>query len=218
VCGHERILVPGFAGRSLRGAARPRIGFNEVVEIAKDGQSWRIGTNAQIGWIANGTSIDQTITSAIPPVFAAYATFWQSDDDSVSTTVYEQAVLSHLIEQTAADQPWWLGYLDTGSHDVVFNNAPRVTLYACWHYVLVEAGPKQAATWRTGHPRSPHGNLPDLIFPADRSWLVSALWDDTSTCVGGPRHLIDALAADILAQSRSVQLDEDATPPGHHYI
>jgi len=42
-------LVPGFAGRSLRGAARPRIGFNEVVEIAKDGQSWRIGTRAQIG-------------------------------------------------------------------------------------------------------------------------------------------------------------------------
>ena len=72
--------MPGFAGRSLRGAARPRIGFNEVVEIAKDGQSWRIGTNAQIGWIANGTSIDQTITSAIPPVFAAYATFWESDD------------------------------------------------------------------------------------------------------------------------------------------
>ena len=92
------------------------------------------------------------------------------------------------------------------------------TLYAGWDYVLVEAGPKQAATWRTGHPRSPHGNLPDLIFPADRSWLVSALWDDTSTCVGGPRHLIDALAADILVQSRSVQLDEDATPPGHHYI
>jgi hypothetical protein len=133
--------VPGLASRSLRGAARPHIGFNDVVEIAKDGQSWRIGTNAQIGWIANGTSIDQTITSAIPSVFAAYATFWESDDDSVSTTVYEQAVLSHLIEQTAADQPWWLGYLDTGSHDVVFNNAPKVTLYAGWHYVLVEAGP-----------------------------------------------------------------------------
>jgi hypothetical protein len=74
-----------------------------------------------------------------------------------------------LIEQTAADQPWWLGYLDTGSHDVVFNNAPKVTLYAGWQYVLVEAGPKQADTWRTGHPRSSRGTLPDLIFPADRS-------------------------------------------------
>lgn len=59
-----------LAGRSLRGAACPRTGFNEVVEIAKDGQSWRIGTSAQIGWIVTGTSIDQTITSAIQPVFA----------------------------------------------------------------------------------------------------------------------------------------------------
>ena len=209
--------MPDLAGRSLRGAARPHIGFNEVVEIARDGQSWRIGTNAQISWIPNGTSIDQTITSAIPPVFAAYATFWEPDDNRASTTVYEQAVLSHLIEQTAADQPWWLGYLDTGSHDVVFNNAPRVNLYTGWQYVLVEAGPQQAATWRTGHPRSPHGTVPDLIFPADRSWLVSALWDDTWTCVGAPLHLIDAPAADILVQSRPVQLDEDATPPGHHY-
>jgi hypothetical protein len=218
VGGHERILVPVPGGQVAPWAARAHIGFNEVVKIAKDEQSWRIGTSAEIGWIANGTSIDQTITSAIPPVFAAYATFWQSDDDSVSTTGYEQAVVSHLIEQTTADQPWWLGYLDTGSHDVVFNNAPRVTLYAGWHYVLVEAGPEQAATWRTGHARSSHGTLPDLIFPADRSWLVSALWDDTWTYVGGPRHLIDALAADILVQSRSVQLDEDATPRGHHCI
>ena len=54
------------AGRSE--APRDHIGFNEAVEIVKDGQSWRIGTSAQIGWIANGTSIDQSITSAIPPV------------------------------------------------------------------------------------------------------------------------------------------------------
>ena len=77
------------------------------MEMVKDGRSWRIGTSAQIGWVANGTAIDQTITSAIPPVFAAYATFWESEDDCVSTTVYEQAVLSHLIEQTAPGQPWW---------------------------------------------------------------------------------------------------------------
>lgn len=188
------------------------------MEMVKDGRSWRIGTSAQIGWIANGTTVDPTITSAIPPVFAAYATFWESGDDSASTTVHEQAVLSHLIDQTAADQPWWLGYLDTGAHDVVFPHAPRVTLYSGWDYVLVEAGPTQAATWRTGHMRSQHGTLPDLIFPDDRSWLVSALWDDTWTCVGGPRRLIDALVRDTLVQAREVQLGEDPTPPGHHFI
>jgi len=189
------------------------------MQMVKHGwRKWRIGTCAQIDWIAKGTTVDPTITSAIPPVFAAYATFSEPGEGSAGTTVHERAVLRHLIDQTAADQPWWLGYLDTGAHDVVFHNAPRVTLYSGWGYVLVEAGPKQAATWRTGHMRSQHGTLPDMIFPADRSWLVSALWDDSWTCVGGPRRLVDALVRDTLVQAREVQLGEDATPPGRHYI
>ncbi|MFG3701741.1 hypothetical protein ACGF5C_28125 [Micromonospora sp. NPDC047620] len=30
----------------------------------------------------------------------------------------------------------------------------------------------------------------------DRSWLVSALWDDTWTCVGDPEALINTLQRD----------------------
>ena len=41
---------------------------------AKDGSSWRIGTGADVAWIAAGTSMSRTITAAIPPVFEAYAT------------------------------------------------------------------------------------------------------------------------------------------------
>lgn len=193
------------------------MGLNDIVQIARDGQNWRIGTSAQTGWIAGSTTIDPTITSAIPPVFEAYATFWESEDDALSVSAHEQAVLKHLTDETAADQTWWLGYLDTGAHDVVFRCAPRVTLYTGWEYVLVEAGPQQAATWRTGHMRSQHGVMPDLIFPADHSWLVSALWDDTWTCVGGPRRLIDALVGDSLVRARPVLVGEDATPPGHQY-
>ncbi|MDQ3477441.1 MAG: hypothetical protein M3492_14235 [Actinomycetota bacterium] len=108
-----------------------------------------------------------------------------------------------------------MGYLDTGAHDIVFPQAPKVSLYADWHYVLVEAGPEQALIWRTGHMRLHDGALPDLFFPADRSWLVSALWDDTWTCIGGSTALIETLQADPRVQARPVQLDEDATPPGH---
>jgi hypothetical protein len=90
-----------------------------------------------------------------------------------------------------------------------------VTLYSGWHYVLVKGGATQAATWRTGHMRSSNGTLPDLIFPADRSWLVSALWDDTWTCVGGPHRLIEALEQDPLVRARRVGPDDDAAPPGH---
>lgn len=94
-------------------------------------------------------------------------------------------------------------------------DAPRVSLYWNWPYVLVQAGPEQALAWRTGgHIRHPHGALPDLFFPADRSWLVSALWDDTWTCVGGPAPLIHTLERDPVANARQVQLGEDALPPG----
>jgi hypothetical protein len=40
----------------------------------RDGSTWRIGTDADVVWITNATSTDRTITSAIPPVFDAYAT------------------------------------------------------------------------------------------------------------------------------------------------
>ncbi|OCB17881.1 hypothetical protein A5689_23985 [Mycobacterium intracellulare subsp. yongonense] len=96
-----------------------------------------------------------------------------------------------------------------------------MTLYANWPYVLVQAGPEQAARWRSDDlwsSRSPR--LPDLIFPADRTWLVSTLWDDDWTCVGGPAPLIDGFLSDpaLRARVRRVDPKEDATPPGHKAI
>lgn len=40
----------------------------------RDGGTWRIGTAAEVAWIANGISTGRTITAAIPPVFGACAT------------------------------------------------------------------------------------------------------------------------------------------------
>src|SRR5260221_203159 len=45
-----------------------------MVTRARDGRTWRIGTDADVAWIANGTSVGRTITAGIPPVFDAYAT------------------------------------------------------------------------------------------------------------------------------------------------
>ena len=84
--------------------------------------------------------------------------------------------------------------------------------------MLVEAGPHQAAEWRQEHRASFwKGALPNLMFPADRSWLVSTLWDDDWTCVGGPGALVDDLVRDPVLgpRARRVALDRDATPPGH---
>jgi hypothetical protein len=87
-------------------------------------------------------------------------------------------------------------------------------MYAGWHYVVIEAGPQQAATWRD--PGSFFtGVLPNLIFPGDRSWLVSTLWDDDWTCIGGPAELVQKFVRQPGLQGRPVVLGQDATPPGH---
>ena len=185
--------------------------FDGLVMVSKDGRSWQIGTIREVDWIVNSTTEGVSITSAIPPVFEAYATFYEPD--GVTIVAHEQALVNRLVEFTP-DQPWWLGYLDTGAHSVVFDDPPKVSIYWSWRYVLVAAGPKEAITWRTGHMRAAYGVLPDLFFPEDRSWLVSALWDDTWTCMGGPKTLVEALQHDPLVQVHRVQLGVDAKPPG----
>jgi hypothetical protein len=180
----------------------------------RGGRTWRIGTDAEVAWIVGGTSTGLTIDAAIPPVFEAYATVVLPHGGERQEQ-HDRGVLGLLTGHTA-DQPWWLGYLDTGADDIVFPDSPRVTLYAGWHYVLVEAGPEQAATWRTTDLASFwKGALPNLMFPADRSWLVSTLWDDDWTCIGGPNALVDRFLRHPDLQARRVTLGEDATPPGH---
>jgi len=184
-----------------------------MVTRARDGGIWRIGTDAEVAWIADGTSIGRAITAAIPPVFEAYATVVVAYGEE--RVKHDRAVLALLAEQSP-DQRWWLGYLDTGADDIVFPDAPKVTLYAGWHYVLVEAGPEQAVSWRPSDGRAfGTSDLPSLIFPADHSWLVSTLWDDDWTCLGGPAGLVGRFLRHPNLQARPVALGQDATPPGH---
>ena len=55
------------------------------------------------------------------------------------------------------------------------------------------------------------------MYPHDRSWLASTLWDDDWACIGGCTTLIADLLANAALGSRAlrVTLDQDATPPGH---
>jgi hypothetical protein len=182
---------------------------------------WSLGTAADVAWITAGTTVDTTITSAIPAVFDAYATILLPEDLN-NQERHDEAVLSVLPAHSSAGRLWWLGYLDTGADDVVFPDAARVSLYSGWPYVLVLAGPEQAATWRRwdGGASFWSGRLPNLMFPADRSWLISTLWDDDWTCVGGPAALVEDLLRhpDLRSRSRRVEPGEDATPPGHQAI
>jgi hypothetical protein len=176
------------AGLILDGAARARVLFPKERTGVKDGRDWRIGTDADVAWIKEGTSQGTDITQAIPPNFACYCALGLPGSGEAERTSHEQAVIELLSEWTPR-QPWWLGYLDTGASDVVFPYAPRATIYYGHPYVLVEAGPRQAAIWRHG---GFNWALPDLMFPADRSWLVSTMWDHVWTSIGGPEKLVSA--------------------------
>jgi hypothetical protein len=52
------------------------------------------------------------LTSAIPPIFAAYATVVVPDTDEGRSE--DSRLLLRLLSEQSGDQPWWLGYLDTG--------------------------------------------------------------------------------------------------------
>lgn len=182
--------------------------------VVRDGVEWRLGTASELAWITEGTSIDRTIQSSMPLIFDAYATV-VIPEDGMERQRQDRAIVEFLGGE-ALDGRWWLGYLDTGGDDIVFPDAPRVFTYAGWGYVLVQAGPEQAVNWRSEDSRS-RRRLPDLIFPADRRWLLSTLWDDDWTCIGGPVTLVDRIVRhpDVELFARRVSPGEDATPPGH---
>jgi hypothetical protein len=86
----------------------------------KDGRAWRIGGEADVAWIRENTEVSFAITSAIPPVFEAYATLElpaSGDHPSASSLEdsdrHDAGVLAVLSEHSAG-QAWWIGFLDTG--------------------------------------------------------------------------------------------------------
>jgi hypothetical protein len=201
---------------------------------AKDGRDWRIGSAAKVRWI-DGTARGKSVADAVPPIFEAYATLeqpltggrlteWEAAQDRQTVVLNawqrQEAALLGILVQRTEPQPWWLGFLETGASDVVFTDAPRVEMYAHWGYVLVEAGPDQAAEWRADGWSA---SLPDVMFPADRSWLVTTLWDDDWTCIGGPRALVDDVLSHPALTERAREVDpsmsmDEACPPGHKYF
>ncbi|WP_243715494.1 hypothetical protein [Micromonospora sp. KC207] len=142
--------------------------MNGGAQVSRDGRDWRIGAAADVSWIAGHTTAGVSITTAMPPVFGAYATTCQADD--VTAAAYEQALIEGLSTHTP-DQPWWLAYLDTGAHDIVFPHAPRARSpfdedYPCRSRRLAAAGrfavdslPVRTTTTTTGQaaadPRAP---------------------------------------------------------------
>jgi hypothetical protein len=188
----------------------------------RDGQSWQIGDQDTVRWITDATNAlpGPTITGAVPAVYEAYATVVIPGDDGPELAAHEAALIHVLRNHTAGGQPWWLGYLETSlDADIIFRDAPRVSLYQHWNYVIVKAGPDQADRWGQlddGRARTVYGTLPEIIFAEDHAWFVSRLWDNDWRCVGGTPPMIDDLLASRDLDVRQVlDIGHSATPPGH---
>lgn len=205
-------------------------------EVERGGHHWEVGTEATVAWIQHGTDVGMAITSLVPPLFEAYATvvdpwcetfdpllknfdrLWSSDIPDGAWLEPEHEVLragsrgwqvqEQLVEILAGygSRSWWLGYLDRGE-GVGFGRTSPTRLYVGWPYRLVKAGPEQALSWQV--------TLPDLMFPEDHTWCFSTGWDDSWTCLGGPTNMIARLCDDSIVAARQVDVDQDATPPGH---
>jgi hypothetical protein len=208
-------VQPGTAKEPRRVATDAARGEQLWIRRGADETVWQIGGSGEVAWITDNTRPGTTIATAIPPNFDGYATVIVPETPQ-EKRICDDALLSVLAAHSSP-QPWWLGYLETGVADLVFPEAPRVQLYVGWPYVLVQAGPHEAGSWRSNDQATPwHSSLPELMFPLDHSWLVSTLWDDDWRCVGGPKALIRAILRHPQLESQAVELDQDPTPPGHH--
>ena len=76
-----------------------------MVTRSRDGSTWRIGTEAEVGWIATGTSPDRTITGAVPAVFEAYATVLVAYGEE--RDAHDRAVLTLLASSRPANGGGW---------------------------------------------------------------------------------------------------------------
>jgi hypothetical protein len=170
----------------------------------------RVGDEATVGWIRDSTPGGLTIGAAIPPGFAAHATI-VIPGSPTSGARHDRALLA-VLRAHSPHSDWWLGFLDTGADPLPFPDVPTVPVYRNWQYLIVSGGHEQALSLRGDVS---HRTLPDLVFPEDRTWLVSTLWDDSWRCVGGAEPLIRDLVASPHLDARVVDRTEDSTPPGH---
>ena len=147
----------------LDAAERARAMFGDGHHVLRDGRAWRLGTDADAAWINDGTSAGprsrpRSRRSSLPT--APWNCRKANERDGADPA---RAGGDRAAHRADPEQPWWLGYLDTGASDVVFPYAPRTTIYYGYGYVLVEAGPQQAAGWRD---EGLSWALPELMFPA----------------------------------------------------
>lgn len=162
----------------------------------RDGKRWAIGNGDDVAWLDDAVDASAEKVSLVPPGFAAYCQLDLPERTPGSQVSHDRALVSRL-SRAPASREWWLGYLEYGiGIDLPLSDAPRTKLFG-WDYVLVQAGAEQALNWRASEPPIAwKGALPDVLFPADRSWVLVTDWDERWSGIGGTDGLVQSLLDD----------------------
>jgi hypothetical protein len=130
-------------------------------------------TDEDVAWIRDGTSVSRTIRSAIPDGYDVDGLVDLVEDGGRT----ESRLLTAL--GIAADEELVAGWIDRDG--LMTEAGDEHLLYATWRYRIRIV--RTAELEGRLHP-DVHDDFPDLLFPRDRAWLVSTLWDDTWRSIG----------------------------------
>ena len=138
-----------------------------------------------VNWIRQESALAETLTYAIPDRYEAYGVL----DLPREIGPVEDGLLDALTAR-----PTGLliaGWIDRGPWPP--STGDEHVLYTGWRYRLRRVAESELR----GLPTEGEGSFPDLLFPQDRSWLVSLLWDDSWRSIGASQAIATRLTQDL---------------------
>jgi hypothetical protein len=149
----------------------------------------------EVAWLRQESTVFGTLRYAIPGGFEAYGAL----DLPRNISPIEEPLLDTLASDES--EPLIAGWIDRGPWPPPPGD--EHVLYSGWRYRLRRVAPSEVA----GLPTEGEGSFPDLLFPPDRTWLVSLLWDDAWRSIGASQIVADQLSRRL---ANFTQLDPNA--------
>ncbi|WP_133767040.1 hypothetical protein [Amnibacterium kyonggiense] len=137
-----------------------------------------------VAWIRRATAVGGTLRSAIPGGFDVYGLL-----DVSEARPTEDALLRAVAPEPSTELI--AGWIDRGPYPP--HPGDEHVLYSGWRYRFQRI--ESACLF--GLPAEGEGGFPDLLFPDDRSWLISLLWDDSWRSVGASHEVADRITSAV---------------------
>lgn len=142
--------------------------------------------DADVDWLRLNNGAAGTLGYAIPGYFAVYGAMNLPDEIAATEDRLLDALAPESGEELIA------GWIDRGPWPPPAGD--EHVIYWDWKYRLRRV---QSSDLR-GLPGEGERCFPDLLFPINRSWLVSMLWDDSWRSIGATRAVARRIEQSLL--------------------